>query len=421
MDDESVTSSVTSSEKLIVAVQMTISPCDGDDSTTSSYNLQDRENLSNQLSEIIQTDESSHASNSTSSSSSSIHFQELLNAINNSSSSINRVNYDDDNSTVSSISVPIQNRRIDKYNKSGRMSIFDECRDVNTEFRILNLLNYLVINHQTPHILLPIEKMYTGTSLFIDSADDNVSNRNYKKFVKHGDDYDKLCSVIFMEYFPLGTVSSFIKENIETLDDTFWKNLFFQLLSVFATIQLIYPTFRHNDLKLNNVLLKETKADVIDRYEINGKSYDVKSNGYSVILYDFDFSSITGVIDNHKVELDWCNDIGINPDTDHYFDIHFFFNCLNRGYWFGKDIWNEKYISKETLDFVSRVVPDEHRKGKHISEKGRIINGVQHTTPLQLIENDEYFAEFRVNEINKLTSLVGHESLQTLIPVDLDA
>lgn len=279
---------------------------------------------------------------------------------------------------------------------NGTMSIYDKYRDINAEFRILNLLNYLVIDHKTPHIILPIEKFYTNTSMFVDGEDIGIDNRNYKRFSKRPEDYEDLCSVIFMEYCPLGTIDHFIKENYEKLDSNFWKVTFFQLLSVFATIQTKYPTFRHNDLKLNNVLITEDKSEKSD-YEINGKKYSVKSSGYSIMLYDFDFSSIDGVVNNHKVKLSWVNDIGICPDEDHYFDIHFFFNCLYRDYWFGKDIWNDKYVPKDTLDFVARVVPEEYRKGKNVTDKGRILNGIKHTSSLELLENDEYFAEFRVD------------------------
>ena len=55
-----------------------------------------------------------------------------------------------------------------------------------------------------------------------------------------------------------------------------WRILFFQIISVLAVIQKKYPTFRHNDLKANNILLQKISTNNTFnkfKYKINGKEY----------------------------------------------------------------------------------------------------------------------------------------------------
>ena len=68
-----------------------------------------------------------------------------------------------------------------------------------------------------------------------------------------------------------------------------WQCLFFQIISTLAVIQSKYPSFRHNDLKANNILI--SKTDVYNKkllYKVNKKEYILPSIGYCIYLWDFD-------------------------------------------------------------------------------------------------------------------------------------
>ena len=70
-----------------------------------------------------------------------------------------------------------------------------------------------------------------------------------------------------------------------------------------------------------------------DKYTINGRDYFVDQhveNGltHMLKLWDFDFVSIDGVIENMKVNAQWTNQINVNIQKNQYYDIHYFFNTL---------------------------------------------------------------------------------------------
>ena len=75
-----------------------------------------------------------------------------------------------------------------------------------------------------------------------------------------------------------------------------WKVIVFQLLSVLSVIQNRYPSFRHNDLKANNVLIELTRLDYENInytnriiYNIGNKKYKIPDIGINIKLWDFDF------------------------------------------------------------------------------------------------------------------------------------
>jgi serine/threonine protein kinase len=107
--------------------------------------------------------------------------------------------------------------------------------------------------------------------------------------------------------------------------------LFFQVISTLAVIQSKYPSFRHNDLKANNILVhKINKKNQKFSYRIVRCDYIVPNIGFQLKLWDYDFACIPNVINNAKVEAEWTTKINIKPEQNRYYDIHYFFNTLSR-------------------------------------------------------------------------------------------
>ena len=97
-----------------------------------------------------------------------------------------------------------------------------------------------------------------------------------------------------------------------------WKVIVFQLLSVLSVIQNRYPSFRHNDLKANNVLIELTRSDYENInytnriiYNIGNKKYKIPDIGINIKLWDFDFACIPNICENIKVHEHWTNKINI--------------------------------------------------------------------------------------------------------------
>lgn len=288
----------------------------------------------------------------------------------------------------------------DSNTKKKYGDIYDIRRPENAELYMLRILSYFVKNGQTPHIVLPIATFNTSIKPFISLTEDKiVDSKKYTEFIdnyRKGLYYDEV-SVLISEWANGGDLLDYIRNNYKTMTIKDWRVLFFQILSVLAIIQTKYPSFRHNDLKANNILLQ--KIEVRDKnnkfkYKINGMDYIVPNIGYQIKIWDFDFACIPNIVGNKKVDADWTKKINITPEKNRYYDMHFFFNTLTRRGFFDK-FWDAEEIPKKVKDFVKRIVPDQYREGPNVHERGRILVNVEYKIPDDVLKTDEFFSQMR--------------------------
>ncbi len=279
-------------------------------------------------------------------------------------------------------------------------NINDVRRPENAEIRMIKLLSYFIVRNQTPHIVLPFGTFDTSIKTFTTLIDDDrvdEKNEKYKEFVeryKKGDYHDKV-SILISEWANRGDLLDFIRNNYRDFTPTHWKVIFFQLLSTLAVIQSKFPSFRHNDLKANNILVHKVnmEKDKI-RYKIVRSKYRVPNIGYHLKLWDFDFACIPGIVDNVKVASEWTKAINVTPEQNRYYDTHYFFNTFSKKGFFPQFL-TEECIPKEAKDFVSRIVPEKYASGSFVHKRGRILINDEFITPDEILKTDPYFEEFR--------------------------
>jgi serine/threonine protein kinase len=289
-------------------------------------------------------------------------------------------------------------------------SINDVRRPENAELMMLKLLSMFIVKRQTPHLIIPYGTFNTNIETFINSVKlDKIDEKNerYKEFLdrhKEGD-FSSTVSILISEWANRGDFLDYMRNNYKDFKLTHWKVFFFQLLSVLAIIQSKYPSFRHNDMKANNILVQKIDLNrEYYRYLVVGAKYKVPNIGYQIKLWDFDFACIPGIVDNIKVSSKWTKKINITPEQNRYYDVHYFFNTLIRKGFFPQ-ILTDSIVPKEVKDFIDRVVPKKYRDNPdYVHEKGRILINDEYTTPDELLKKDIFFAEFRndgkVNEKN---------------------
>jgi hypothetical protein len=284
--------------------------------------------------------------------------------------------------------------------------IYDIKRPENAELMMIRLLSYFVIRKQTPHIVLPIGTFNTSIKPFIGLIDDNVVDKDNKKYLEFVERYDKgeyydHASILISEWANRGDLLEFIRKNYKEFTLIHWKVFFFQIISVLAVIQSKFPSFRHNDLKANNILVhKVSQRGTLFSYTVNRHKYIVPSIGYQIKLWDFDFACIPGIVDNSKVSAKWTDEINVKPEKNRYYDVHYFFNTLiKRGFF--PQFMEESCIPKEAKDFVNRIVPKTFQYGKYVTKRGRLFVNTEYTTPDKILQNDQFFEEFRNNPIKK--------------------
>jgi hypothetical protein len=278
--------------------------------------------------------------------------------------------------------------------------MFNVKRPENAELLMIRLLSQFVKKNETPHIVLPITTFNTSIKPFITLPKDIVNNKKYDTFIekyKGGEYYDNV-SILISEWANSGDLLDYIKNNYQSFQVKHWRGLFFQILSVLAIIHAKYPNFRHNDMKANNILVNKipvSKKNNKFKYIINGQTYIVPSVGFQIKLWDFDFATIPGLIDNSKVEAKWTNKINIKPEQNRYYDVHYFFNTLTMKGFF-PDFFDEDKVPQKIREFVERVVPKKYRKGKLVSERGRILTNDEYLTPDEILKTDPLFKIMRL-------------------------
>lgn len=269
--------------------------------------------------------------------------------------------------------------KTDTYGK-----IHDAHRPENAELFILKSLHNV-----SKHIISPIGYFNTNTSYIVS---------NCSKWEKYHKDFDDTSSVLLFEWCDSGDALNYVRSNYQTMTLIDWKVIFFQILSTLATIQEKYPSFRHNDLKFNNILL--SKTDIInnnDNYIVDNIEFRVPNIGLHIKISRFDFASIDGLVENNKTNAKWTKVIGISKNKNRYFDMHYLFNTFMNKRFFPH--FSSGGVPTEIVDFINRIIPPEYRQGSNkINERGRLLVEVEYTTPFVTITTDPLFQDFMCNK-----------------------
>lgn len=279
-------------------------------------------------------------------------------------------------------------------------TIYDIRRPENAEIMMIKILSSLIVNKRTPHIVLPFGTFNTSITNFVNLIETNHVDKDEKKYIDFVDRYKKneyydQASILISEWANRGDLLDFIRQRYKKFNPMTWKAIFFQVLSVLAVIQAKYPSFRHNDMKANNLLVQ--KIDIRKKnsiYTVVNTGYVLPNIGYHVKLWDFDFACIPGLVDNVKVSSEWTKSINVTPEQNRYYDMHYFFNTLIKNGFFPQ-FMKDSCIPQEARDFVNRIVPDKYKEGKYVHKRGRILINEEYLTPDEVLKSDPYFEEFR--------------------------
>lgn len=295
------------------------------------------------------------------------------------------------------------------YPKDDYGGINNISRPENAEILMLKLLSDFVINRCTPHFVLPIYTFNTSITNFIKVPPhiidlNDEKNEMYKKFVEryHDGEFEEIVSVLISEWCNGGDLLDYIRRNYAKMTFRDWKVIIFQILFTLALVHEKYPSFRHNDMKANNILvhytnIKNNKTNSFYRYKIDNVAFIIPNIGLQIKIWDFDFACIDGIVENNKVNSDWTKKINITKKQNQYYDMHYFFNTLISKRFFPQ--FYEGGAPKQIVDFVHRIIPPRFRNGgPDVNKKGRIQVDIEYTTPYRVIMEDELFEKYRFSD-----------------------
>jgi hypothetical protein len=147
--------------------------------------------------------------------------------------------------------------------------------------------------------------------------------------------------VEFSEYATGGSLYAWLTKMTSRVTEGLLQSIITQVLRSLAKIMRKYPEFRHNDLHLDNVLVKQ---GAWTKYP-------------TVVLADFGWARLTKKGSNPMVNgAGAANQAGIGPLTSSRYDMHLFLNELQK--WIQR---NEPERFPKALDFIYRILPEGYR------------------------------------------------------------
>lgn len=276
-------------------------------------------------------------------------------------------------------------KRIKMENESIYINIENPNRPENVEIEMLKRLNTLLLTNSTPNI-----PFYMGD--FICEEDDDMGyGKSYYRYLmaeRANGDLNTYIKTILLDKDE-GTVAE---------KDAIWKSILFQIISVLYIIQLKYPNFRHNDLHSGNILYFLVSSENNFEYILNGTKFVIPNIGVRIAIWDFDFSSIAGDLDNIKVLELQNQEFGIRPEANYYTDMHKILNTLLSTLKTRQQYPNGLYIPKQVIEFLERVIPKEVRGMEDLGYVGNfsLIYDLKYISPFEVLL-DPYFDEYIQN------------------------
>ena len=278
--------------------------------------------------------------------------------------------------------IPRKRTEVTKKNENGQIS---ECK----EYEVMKLLSVLVEKHMTPHIVLPMCTFETEITHFTDLIKNGCvekHDKDYTKFVNGYENglYDDMVDIVISEWSNRGIFDDYVKRYHKKFQPIHWKVFFFQLISTLAVIQSKYPSFRHNNFNLKNVMIARIPNRVKNyKYIVCGSKYCVPNIGYQIKLWGFSDSVI---YEDQSLKGQSLKGQSLKGQSlkNQYYDLYYFFNQLVKDY---------NNLPDDVNQFILSVLPLEFRDNK--PDNFTFEKNNEYVTPCQVLESNPYFDEFR--------------------------
>jgi hypothetical protein len=187
-------------------------------------------------------------------------------------------------------------------------------------------------------------------------------------------------TLMFSEYIPFGPLPYYLEKIIASqrrrLNDDLMKSFIYQILTTLHKIQRKFPGFRHNDLHMDNILVKP------------GKPYPV------AVINDFGFSTLgtttkNPLINGGNFKESW----GIGSKTTQDYDVHLILNEIRK--WCEKNAPSAVDGFRNTLLFLNNKIPAGYKNhDDKYTSKGRLKYNINYPNfpSLRAILNSKYFS-----------------------------
>lgn len=223
---------------------------------------------------------------------------------------------------------------------------------------------------------------------------------------------------MYSEYANSGTLKSFLKNNRNNILPIHFRTIVTQILYNLYRIQKKYPSFRHNDLHADNVLINSTSPSRVKLYKVNNSTLKVHDIGIQALISDYGLSTVNGIknpeVDNDP-KLFYKTKSGIFRGSHSMYDIQYFLNALRQEIRI-LGIHN----GMEVIQFIERILPREYlgvRSDKIDDFRLRAQEEHPKLPTFKQIFNDRYFSPYKKAVVPIDISTIIKRNTKVKIPI----
>ena len=223
---------------------------------------------------------------------------------------------------------------------------------------------------------------------------------------------------MYSEYANSGTLKSFLKNNRNNILPIHFRTIVTQILYNLYRIQKKYPSFRHNDLHADNVLINSTSPSRVKLYKVNNSTLKVHDIGIQALISDYGLSTVNGIknpeVDNDP-KLFYKTKSGIFRGSHPMYDIQYFLNALRQEIRI-LGIHN----GMEVIQFIERILPREYLGVKSDKiDDFRLRAQEEHPKlpTFKQIFNDRYFSPYKKAVVPIDISTIIKRNTKVKIPI----
>jgi len=247
-----------------------------------------------------------------------------------------------------------------------------------TEFKI-NKEIFNKCKDATPHIVMPyVMNICKPEDAFLRLA--NISNTNVKPTSR--------LAVGYYEFYNGGSLFSWMKRRAKTFTEKQVKTILFQILWTLGIMYRRVPSFRHNDLHIQNIFIKTGEKISKTGSTSYGKMFRVPNIGIMSAVGDFGWSKTSNKPHPNVNSNEYKNTYGISKETTIRQDTYVFLASLYV-FLMEYDKFND---TKRFIEKVLGLKRDEALNGIRLRANRKSI-----PSPEMMLKN-EYFKEFRVKK-----------------------
>ena len=218
--------------------------------------------------------------------------------------------------------------------------------------------------------------------------------------------------VLYLEYASGGSLQEWLLKHASFLKPEQIRNIVFQIIYTIKLIQQKYPSFRHNDLKTENVLVNDRAS--AQGYLKYGNYY-VPNIGVQGLIADFGISNIGDMDGQDVIPEFWKNQYGIIKNSNKLYDIHYFLNDLYRVASFLPQS-NTTFIK-----FIKKIFKPEYlgyTTSKIVNMRLRADVSHKDLPTIDQILNNPYFNTYKTkqNFVNVFNIKYNRNNLMKLMP-----